>query len=285
MASIIIFAHGMGHSAKGDCYAWASTLFPDSEQFEQDTRRWLQLPDGNQVYLLEVFYEDANEAFSIKYTDLWGKVLGKVPDAWRDPVSTCITDVAQAVLSDASIDQVQTRFVYKYLEARALAQALVGPEGNPRSVPIIVIGHSLGTLIVYEGLYRASAVAAKMPLHPVRVVVCAPMWSPIRKVQAQLARRRYLVTEGLKKPGRMNTATQRFEALISRCTAVYHSSDPFLLIQERSEYQAGGAGNGLIDEFVVVDSGSIPLPASHNMGSAYLGNDVSRSVVLRGAFG
>ncbi|MEO6444364.1 MAG: hypothetical protein ABIZ91_17700 [Gemmatimonadaceae bacterium] len=282
MAEILIIAHGMGHSRPGDGYTWASLLYPTAEQFTKDTRRWLQFPDGRQKYLLEVFYEDVNETLRNKYSQLWDGVTGQLPEQCRSMVDTCITDVTQNVLLDHSIDLVQSRFVAKYLEARELAQALAGPEVAPTAVPIGVLAHSLGTLIAYEGLFRAADVASAFALHPVRLVVCAPMWSPICKVQAALKRRRYLPLQGLVKPGRVNRATRKFEPLISRCTAIYHTSDPFLLIQDRAEYMQGSANNGLIDEFVLVESGNLPLPASHAMGSSYLTHPDSRAAVLRG---
>jgi hypothetical protein len=283
MRDILILAHGMGHSAPGDCFAWASQLYPDAEQFTKNTRRWLQFPDGSQKYLLEVFYEDVSDVLKDKYGALWSATLGKVPDQWRQPVETCISDVAQNVLLDHSIDQAQSRFVAKYLEATLLAQALAGPSGSPTSIPIGVLAHSLGTLIAYEGLFRSADVAGAFSLHPVSLVVCAPMWSPIRKVQAAARRRRYLVDKGLVKPGRFSPiAADVFEPLVKRCTAIYHTSDPFLLIQDQSEYTKGPANNGLIDEFVLVDSGSMPNPASHNMGSSYLTHQGSRDAVLRG---
>jgi hypothetical protein len=283
MRDILMLAHGMGHSAQGDCFAWASQLYPDAEQFTQDTRRWLEFPDGRQKYLLEVFYEDTNEVLRAKYADLWNRVHGRLPDQWREQVETCLTDVAQNVLLDQSIDQVQSAFVRKYLEATLLAQALVGPRGNPFDVRIGVLAHSLGTLIAYEGLFRAADVVSKMAMHPVHLVVCAPMWSPIRKVQRALGRRRYLVERGLTKPGRFNPILPTvFEPLVRKCTAIYHTSDPFLMIQDQSEYNRGPANNGLIDEFVLVDSGTMPNPASHNMGSSYLTHPGSRMAVLRG---
>jgi hypothetical protein len=282
VADILILVHGMGHSAQGDCYAWAASLWPDSEQFTSNTRRWLQFPDGRRTYLLEVFYEDVNDVLRSKYAQLWDGLTGKLPEAWRAGVDTCITDVAQNVLSDVSIDQVQTRFVYKYLEARELAQALAGPATSPTTIPISVLSHSLGTLIAYEGLFRAADVASAFALHPVNVVACAPMWSPVRKVQILAQRRRYLAKRGFVKPGRINPATQIFEPLIKRCTTLYHSSDPFLLIQDQSDYQQGAGNNGLCDSFEVVDSGSIPNPASHNMVGSYLTHAASRAIVLRG---
>ncbi len=282
MSDILILVHGMGHSAQGDCYAWAATLWPDAEQFTKDTRRWLQFPDGNKKYLLEVFYEDVNDVLREKYSALWNGVTGKLPDAVRSNVDTCVTDVAQNVLSDVSIDQVQTRFVYKYLEARELAQALAGHSSAPETIPISVLSHSLGTLIAYEGLFRAADVAGAFALHPVNVVACAPMWSPIRKVQILAQRRRYLPKRGFTKPGRVNQATLVFEPFIKRCTTVYHTSDPFLLIQDRSDYQQGSANNGLIDAFELIDSGAVPNPASHNMVGSYLTNAESRAAVLRG---
>lgn len=282
MASVVIFAHGMGHSAKGDCFAWASLLWPDAEQFTKDTRRWLQFPDGRQTYLLEVFYEDINGDFRRKYGELFDKITGKLPEECREPVDTCVSDVALNVLSDAAIDSVQSRFVAKYLEARELARSIVGPSGAPTTVNIGVVGHSLGTLIAYEGLFRSADVLSAAALHPVSLVVCAPMWSPIRRVQVGAKARRYLPIRGFTKPGRINGATLAFEPMIRRCTAIYHSHDPFLLIQAQTDYTAGPANNGLIDEFVLVDSGNLPNPAAHAMGSSYLANAESRAAVLRG---
>ena len=285
MSDILIFAHGMGHSRPGDCYAWASLLYPDAEQFTRDTRRWLQFPDGRHKYLLEVFYEDTNEQLRAKYASLWDGLETALPAQWRQGIDTCVSDVAQNVLLDGSIDQVQTRFVYKYLEAREIAQTLSPPGVSPTRISISVVAHSLGSLIAYEGLFRAADVASAFAMHPVRLVVCAPMWSPIRKVQLKLGRRRYLPSRGFTKPGRTNRATGAFEPLISTCTAVYHSSDPFLLIQDTSDYTQGGANNGLVDEFVLVDSGPTPLPSSHSMGSSYLTHAASRATVLKGLGG
>jgi len=272
----------MGQSSPGDCFAWATLLYPDAEQFTKDTRRWLQFPDGSQTYLLEVFYEDVNDAVRNKYASTYQSLTGEIPEQWRAQIDTCVSDVAQNVLLDHSIDQVQSRFVGKYLEARLLAQSLAGPTSSPSAIPISVLAHSLGTLVAYEGLFRASDVASGFPLHPVRLVACAPMWSAIRKTQIRLDRRRYLPQRGFTKPGRVNQATLRFVPMVTRCTAIYHTSDPFLLIQDRADYTRGSVNNGLIDEFVLVDSGNTPTPGAHSMGSSYLSHPVARAAVLRG---
>lgn len=280
---ILLLMHGMGKAEQRDTFAWASHLWPDGQQFESGERRWIDTPDGYRTYLLEIYYEDLNEVIASKYAPAWESILGKEDATLRAKLETYVGDVVHHVLTDGAIDAAQMRVRAKYCEARELSIALTRGTGRlPERVPIAMLSHSLGTLIAFEGLWRMAQVWEHLSYHPVRLVACAPMWSPIRKVQLALKRRRYLATHGISRPV-MTLATGLPGALVTHCTALYRSDDPFLLLQDERDYEATGSPDGLIDVYrkVIINPKTLN---GHSMTDAYLANPECRALIARGLF-
>lgn len=267
---ILITVTGMGDPEEGDTFSWAARLFPDGELYRAKGRDWLQFPDGGQIYLLEVRYEDVNDALLTKNENV-KSALSAGPDKIDKALQEYPGDVITQVLVDKAIDAAQMRFMGKYMEALHLARALVGPAGNIGIARIGVLCHSLGTLIAFEGLARCYDKSEILQVVPVNLVMCAPMLAPMCTVQRKLRMRRYLVAMGACRPSRHNPASKKTDSIIRHCLAIYDRKDPFHRIHSDAFYgPATNPKNKLVDKFHYFDSDADNLWEGHFMEESYL---------------
>lgn len=263
---ILISITGMGDPGSGDTDAWATTLFPDGVVETSGARKWIRRGE-DKTFLVEVSYEDLNDAIRAKFERVWDSVLGAGPENLQTVLEEFVGDVATNVLLRDALDGAQRRFVDAYSTALTIAIGEKPKGTDTRRSRIGVLCHSLGTLIGYEGLYAASR--APLITHvSTKLVMCAPMLSAIGAVQSFIDQDRYLTRHGCNKPAQPRT--------IARCLALYDLSDPFYRIQARNYYTAGERGD-LVDEYHEYDSDpGLRRWEAHSMIGSYLQNNRDR---------
>jgi hypothetical protein len=279
---ILITISGMGDPESGETDAWGQALFPNGVLVNEHGKKTIHV-DGRIIHLLEVLYEDSNEAVRDKFEVLSQIAPDATPKKLKATLEDYALDVVENVLLKSALEPAQLRFVQKYTEALDLARQLVGPDGNVRKVRMGVLSHSLGTLIAYEGIYRAFDNPFLTSIVDVNVVMCAPMLAPIYHVMHALGIRRYLRDNGCRKPYQ-RAASGSFCTMIRRALLIYNRRDPFYLIQDISFYEHT-LDNDLVDEFLLYDSGT-PLRRfweGHSMIGSYIANnrDVIASQLLK----
>jgi hypothetical protein len=272
-AEILISITGMGDPDDGDTDAWAQTVFPTGTMFASGGRKWLQFPNGRQIYLLEVLYEDVNDAMLAKYEGMTDAFFGWAPDMIEKKLEEYLGDVVVNVLSDVTMDMTQRRFVAAYAKAVQLATSVVGMDGDIRTAKVGVLSHSLGTLVAYEGLYRTYDTSDFLRFIPVNLVMCAPMLRPICGVQAFLQKKRYLAQRKCQRPSRTNPVTGKSESIVRQAIAFYDRRDPFYLIHADSFYDNTKPNQDLVDRFVTFETKPKFPWMAHAMTDSYLANN------------
>jgi hypothetical protein len=271
-ADILVSITGMGDPEEGDTDSWAQLLYPNAEMYASGGRKWLQFPTGRQIYLLEVLYEDINDALLGKYEGLRQILSSWAPEQIEKVLNEYAGDVVMQVLTDAAMDATQKRFIAAYAKAIQLSISVMGAGADIRQARVGVLSHSLGTLIAYEGLHRTYEVNDFIRFIPVNLVMCAPMLRPISAVVGYANRRRYLATYGCQRPHRQNSATGKTESLIARCIAFYNRTDPFYRIHADSFY-AHGPTRDLVDSLITFETHPKYFWEAHSMGESYLVNN------------
>ena len=238
---------------------------------------WLDT-EGGPVHLLEVWYEDVNDALLEKHEGL----RDLIPDGTSSQVERALEefafDVLHQVLDKAALDAAQMRFVATYIHALSIAMDRVGDDGDPHAARIGVLAHSLGTLVAFEGLHRAADSEDILDFVPVRLVLCAPMLAPIHAAQARLPSQsdRYLVSRGPVKPTRFSPFDDADVPVVSRCLALFDRDDPFIRLHSDEFYAV--PEDPLVDELVKYSSDS-PAPwSAHDMVGSYLTHNRDRIV-------
>ena len=271
---ILISISGMGDPETGDTDEWAQALFPTGALVNRGGEKTMEVDGGGRVIqLIEVLYEDSNEAIRQKFEDLGHLLPVETPEEMKGTLEDYALDVVENVLLKAALDASQLRFVQAYNAALDVARRLVGETGNVRQAKIGVLAHSLGTLIAYEGICRAFDTALITSIVDVNVVLCAPMLAPIHHVMQLLGEDRYLTRNGCNKPYQ-RAASGRFYSIIRQCLLIYDRRDPFRLIQDMSFYDRS-RDNDLVDEFRLYDSGT-PRERfweGHSMIESYIANN------------
>jgi hypothetical protein len=269
---ILISISGMGDPEAGDTDEWAQALFPAGALVNRAGEKTMEV-EGRVIHLIEVLYEESNEAVRQKFEDLGHLLPQATPEKLKDTLEDYALDVVENVLLKSALEPAQLRFVEAYNKALDLARRLVGESGNVRQTKIGVLSHSLGTLIAYEGICRAFDTALITSLVDVNVVMCAPMLAPIHHVMQAVGVDRYLTRNGCSKPYQ-RAASGRFYSMIRQCLLIYDRRDPFRLIQDMSFYERDRDAD-LVDEFRIYDSGT-PLKRfweGHSMIESYLANN------------
>jgi hypothetical protein len=269
---ILISISGMGDPEAGDTEEWAQALFPSGALVNRAGEITMEV-DGRVIHLIEVLYEDSNEAVRQKFEDLGHLLPQATPEELKDILEDYALDVVENVLLKSALEPAQLRFVEAYNKALDLARRLVGESGNIRQTKIGVLAHSLGTLIAYEGICRAFDTALIASVVDVNVVMCAPMLAPIHHVMQAVGVDRYLTRNGCNKPYQ-RAASGRFYSMIRQCLLIYDRRDPFRLIQDMSFYERDRDAD-LVDEFRIYDSAT-PLKRfweGHSMIESYLAHN------------
>ena len=269
---ILISISGMGDPEAGDTDEWAQALFPTGALVNRMGVKTMEV-DGRVIHLIEVLYEESNEAVREKFEDLGRLLPAATPETIKDILEDYALDVVENVLLKSALEPAQLRFVEAYNAALDLARRLVGESGNIRQTKIGVLSHSLGTLIAYEGICRAFDTALITSVVDVNVVMCAPMLAPIYHVMHAIGADRYLTRNGCNKPYQ-RTASGRFYSMIRQCLLLYDRRDPFRLIQDMSFYERD-RDSDLVDELRIYDSAT-PLTRfweGHSMVESYLANN------------
>jgi hypothetical protein len=266
---ILIAISGMGDPEAGATDDWATALFPGCSLVDTGAEKRIEI-GGRTIHLLEVLYEDSNEAVRQKFEALSQIVPAAAPDALKDTIEDYALDVVENVLLASALEPAQLRFVETYNKALDKARALVGEEGNVRQTKIGVISHSLGTLIAYEGICRAFDTELLTSIVDVNVVMCAPMLSPIYEAMHAVGVDRYLADNGCNKPYQRSASGRRY-SIIRKCMGLYDTRDPFWLIQAKEFYKKRPT-NDLMDAFVTYESAT-PLTRfweGHSMLGSYV---------------
>jgi hypothetical protein len=272
-AEILISITGMGDPESGDSDAWARLLFPTGVLIDQGDRKILRVGTRD-IHLLEVLYEEYNEAIRAKIESLGQILPGNTPEEAKATIEDYAFDVVENVLLDGALDASQVAFVETYNEAVQRARELVGQTGNVRTARIGVVSHSLGTLIAYEGVSRAFDTAMITSIVDVNIVMCAPMLAPIHHVLQALGKQdRYLTRNASRKPYK-RSAAGRWYSIVKHCLAIYDTRDPFHLIHD-DEFYRNTPDNDLVEEMRTYTS-STPLTRfweGHSMEGSYLANN------------
>ncbi len=280
-ARILITVNGMGDPDAGSTFAWSRALFPDAEEHTADGRRWLDTADGR-VYLLEVRYEDVNDMLLAKHQGLREGLRDLIPENTPDVVEETleefVLDVVEQVLVKEALDAAQMEFLGTYVEALRIAGDEAGDDGDPRTIGIGVLAHSLGTLVAFEGLHRAADSEDILHFLDVNLVLCAPMLAPMHAVQSHLPAQshRYLVDRGPVKPTRHNAFLGTDEPVIGTGLLFYDTDDPFHRIHSDAFYDVPGPK--LADEIVKYASHPDLFWKGHDMLGSYLAHNRDRIV-------
>lgn len=281
-AEILISITGMGDPESGDTDTWARALFPGAVLIDQGDRKLLRIGTRD-IHLLEVLYEEYNEAIREKIETLGQLLPAQTPEKVKETIEDYAFDVVENVLLDGALEASQLAFVATYNEAVERARELVGPTGNVRTARIGVLSHSLGTLIAYEGISRAFDTAMILSVVDVNVVMCAPMLAPIHHVLQFLGKDdRYLTRNASRKPYK-RSAAGRWYSMIKHCLAIYDTRDPFHHIHDDAFY-APSPDNDLVEEMRTYTSDT-PLTRfweGHSMEGSYLANN--REAIARWLF-
>ena len=272
-AEILISITGMGDPESGDTDVWARSLFPDGVLIDQGDRRILRVGTRD-IHLFEVLYEEYNDAIREKIETLGQVLPGSTPEQVKETIEDYAFDVVDNVLLDGALEASQLAFVATYNEAVERARELVGPAGNVRTARIGVLSHSLGTLIAYEGIYRAFDTAMILSIVDVNVVMCAPMLAPIHHVLHALGKDdRYLTRNASRKPYK-RSASGRWYSMVKHCLAIYDTRDPFHHIHDDAFY-ANAPDNDFVEEMRTYTSNT-PITRfweGHSMEGSYLANN------------
>jgi hypothetical protein len=256
----------MGDPLSGSTDEWVKTLFPSGTIETSGTRKRVQV-GSERIYLLEVTYEDFNDAVLEKF-DAMTRLVANASEGVRDALKEYAGDVVTQVLVKNALDGAIRRFLDAYSEAIRIAIREKPPGTDTREANLGVLSHSLGTLIAYEGLFAAGRSPFLTTVLEANLVMCAPMLSPISAVQSFIGQNRYLTRFGCRKP--------RNPATIRQCLALYDESDPFFQIQGAHYYDYSDRNN-LVDNFVLFDSDpGVKFWDAHSMIDSYLANNNNR---------
>ncbi len=264
----LILITGMGDSPQNSTDSWAQLLFPNGDLQTGNDFKWLQV-NNRKIYLFEVYYDDLNQMLLAKYEGLQ-EIFDLAPDSVSGFLETHVHDVITNVLVPDQINASQLRFVEQYRRAH---EAMYFENANPTNSKLGVLSHSLGTLVAYEGIYKAMSLSNFVDPIPMSLVMAAPMLSPICKVQSLLGLERYLTQNRSMKPY-LTDAIGRRVTWLKKCLAIYNKKDPFYLIHNPDFYDRNQVNNDLVDEYVEYDEGpSLQNFNTHSLEESYIPNN------------
>ncbi len=229
--------------AKRKCVLFVHGIGPQDPGYSD--KLWTQLWDGNppaDVHKYEVLYYDTFAAMNRKVeieenakklglralvdgvfnnSDLAGKVEDKAVDLLRDTVSHVLYYTLHGEARRDILNKFKKQMVVLVREGRAA--------GDPKDIRIVVLSHSLGTVVSYEALHELAGDPDLGRPAGIRIDSLYSLATPlaaVAKVAGLVKKRIAHVTDEISKPARYNEARERTELYVERWYSYREARDP-----------------------------------------------------------